>query len=666
MNSSDIAIQRSILFSARIRFSPETQPIKETAIDKIVEQNLLVAHSEEGMTSEEIIEKGGICFGGGLPAISQTEIENSLSRLAKEGRIITRVKEEKKKYRLSDRAQRELRETQKHVERRFSKVVNQLFREAPEKPSMYEAPFLECLCVIFAKLGEMYVRSLKGEVGADEIMKSQAAIKAIKEISNIYTSIDKKQLEMGVLNFFNDVDPDYNAIKWNMAQNCYISKALGLDPSGYLLSRDFFGGAEFYLDTNILINALEPTAKHYKSFKALSKACQKTQISLNVCQISLDELNQVLEGRKALLEKVADQIPEEIAPKVRGIFFQLYYEQLESKGKVDIDSIFTGFEKPAKKLEKLYSVRLIDDMWFIHEESKAETNRLMKRIRIEYQEKRHRPKLKKAALHDALLIRWILEDRESREKNSWLITLDTSLPGLLHKDGNKDGASFAITLDAVLQWISPIAIQADIEDQVAEVFAEALKYQLLPPEKFFTMQDFLVFAELEWSCKELPAEDVEKCIQYLRKIVPTLDPTDPKDREKLAYEISKFFVDPSRKFKKEVQSLESEVKILKGEIGMLKKERRERDEMEKKSKFKKSAIWRLVGAFSLFSVIEALVFHLANKYGRGANFLQRLKDLWEFPTAVGFLILPIFLWFIVGKKRLSILNLPLLKKILKD
>jgi len=42
MDSVNVAQKRSILLSARIQFSPETQPIKETAIDKVVEQNLFV------------------------------------------------------------------------------------------------------------------------------------------------------------------------------------------------------------------------------------------------------------------------------------------------------------------------------------------------------------------------------------------------------------------------------------------------------------------------------------------------------------------------------------------------------------------------------------------------------------------------------------------------
>ena len=40
MSSNDMSIKRSILLSAIMGFSPEIQPIKETAIDKIYDEDL--------------------------------------------------------------------------------------------------------------------------------------------------------------------------------------------------------------------------------------------------------------------------------------------------------------------------------------------------------------------------------------------------------------------------------------------------------------------------------------------------------------------------------------------------------------------------------------------------------------------------------------------------
>ena len=275
MNTSDIARKRSILFSARIRFSPETQPVRDTAIDKIIEHDLLIADREEGLTLQEMEEQGAVSFAGGTPAISRLDMQKSLERLVEMNRlrVIASGKQDQKRYRLSEKALQELWEMQQSTERRFSRVVDGLFRNAEEGSSAYVTPFLECLCIIFSRLGEAYVRLIKGEVGLDELLSLPSVLRALGEITTRYPSINQLLFKAAVFSFFRDSDPDYDAIKWNMAQNYYVAKALGLDPSGYLLSKEVFGGAVFYLDTNVLIDgALESKGRYHRSFQVLSSA----------------------------------------------------------------------------------------------------------------------------------------------------------------------------------------------------------------------------------------------------------------------------------------------------------------------------------------------------------------------------------------------------------
>lgn len=675
MNTSDIARKRSILFSARIRFSPETQPVRETAIDKILEQNLLVADGDGGLTLQEIEQQGAICFAGGTPAISRLDMQKSLERLTEANRVIMSGEPGQEKYRLSEQALQELWEIQRSAEGRFARVVSRLFRNAEEGPSAYTTPFLECLCIIFSRLGEAYVRLIKGEIGLDELLRLPSVLRALREVKTGYPSINQSLFEDAVFTFFRNSNPDYDAIKWNMAQNYYVAKALGLDPNGYLLSTEVFGNAVFYLDTNVIIDALEPKARYYRSFKALGRACRQLQIELNVCQISLDELRAALEYQRELILKVADQIPDVTAPKVRGVFFRLYREQLSETGTVDFDELFASFSHPMKVLAESYEVELIDDPWFAEAENQRETEKLLQVIKREYQAKRGRPKMMRPALHDALLLRWIQLERERTARNSWLVTLDTSLPGFLPQAGDASARPLAVTLDALLQWISPIAIQDDAEDEVAVIFSEAVKYQLLPQESFFDLRDFLVFAEMEWSCKELPAKDVEECIRYLKTTAPNLDPSDPADREKIAHEISKFFADPGRKYKQEVQRLEAKMAEREDEykrkleerdkrIEKLERERVEQEEKKQKKALKKSARIRMSVVILLFLTIEAVAVYFAWQYGEGANFFQKVKNLWELPT-IAFAISVVLSWFILGKDRIRALGWPF-TKLLKD
>lgn len=89
----------------------------------------------------------------------------------------------------------------------------------------------------------------------------------------------------------------------------FFPSIIGLDPSGYLLSKEVFGNAVFYLDTNVIINALEPKAQHFKSFEVLSKACRQLRIELKICQISKEQLQRVVEWNRGVISKVVDRIP---------------------------------------------------------------------------------------------------------------------------------------------------------------------------------------------------------------------------------------------------------------------------------------------------------------------------------------------------------------------
>jgi len=474
-----------------------------------------------------------------------------------------------------------------------------------------------------------------------------------------------------------------------MAQNYYIIKALGLDPSGFLLSKEVFCNAEFYLDTNVLIHALESKARHHKSFLALGKACEQLNINLKVCQISLNELDNVIVYNREILPKVVKQIPNETAPKVRGVFYQIYREQFESIGKVDFEELFYSFENPFDSLDKNYGVILIDDVWFNTAENHPETQELLQNIQKEYKAKRNRLKSYKIALHDALLMRWIKIEREKNENNIWAVTLDTSLPGCLKQTENIPIHPLAITLDVLLQWISPIAIQDDLEDDLAKIFSEAVKYQLLPNEKFFDLRDFLIFAEMEWSCKELPAKDVENCILYLKANIPNIDPSDSSSREKMAYEISKFFADPSRKYKQELERLEIEKKgalnafnkkskkneknfnntkkqyekdiaIKNKEIIRLKEEKEKIEKFLIKSDLKRSAKIRLCISILIIIAYAIIIVLLANKYSEGSNLFQKIYKAWPLFTLIPTLFI---LWggLLIGKKRLKTLGLPFTK-----
>ena len=639
-----------------MRFSPQIQPVKESAIDRIVEQILFAADTKEGLSLQEIQDIFSSETGG--YAISHHDMEDSLKRLVREQRIIPQSTGKRILYRLSEKTNQELGEIQRRAEVCFSSVVNRLFKNAKEGPSVYNSPFLKFLCIIFSKLGEECVRVIKGDIKEDDFLSFPFVSSVLEEVEKGFNSIDHSLFRKAVTSFFQDSDPEYDAIKWNMAQSYYIAKALGLDPSGVLLSTEVFGHAVFYLDTNIIIEALEPKDRYHKSFLAFNKACKQLGIILKVCQISLDELRNWLAYQRHLIEKVTEQIPPETASKMRSIFYEIYCEKKMSDEAVNIDELFTSFSSPMDDLKALFEVQLEDDIWFDEAKNKTETIKFAEDLRSKYSVMRGRPKGRGAALRDAILLLWLQKLRGENGGNIWLITTDTSLPGSVPP--NTSTESLAITLDALLQWISPIAVPESEKDGFTAIFAEMIKYRLLPQERIFNLEDFLIFHEMHMSCKELPAEDVEECIRYIKVNAPTLDPLNPADREKLAYEVSKFFADPGRKYKQEIARLETENIKIKQDFEELGRKFSKYEERTQEESLKRSARFKISLTVIVFIMLESLVIFLASQYGEGQNLFQKILKSWKF-LVLGFVLTTIMGWFVVGKRSLEALGWPFTK-----
>jgi hypothetical protein len=697
----EISVQRDALISAKMRFAPESQSVRETAVERLVKQVLF--HSKTPLSLPQIETGVDHAVGEGLTAVQIHEVKKALGRLDRGKEVSGHgTGLDGRTYRLTDDARGEIDLLRRSAQSRVDKVVKSLFRNAPGGEGLYRRPFMDCLRLIFSGVAETYVRLLKKEIEQGHFVSADAVSKAIVKTAKEHPSVDERALERGVIAFLRDSNPDYDAIKYNMTQNYYLMRLLGLDPEGYLLTKKVFGDAVLYIDTNILVNALEPSSRLFKSFEALSRACRTLGINLRVAQISLDEHRGVVSYHRELVQKVDDHIPDETAPKINNVFFQAFRAARSKNPDIKVATVFKKFYAIRDELEASHSVELVDDIWFDQQRTEPETTKLMKVVQKKSEKRRlGEPKRYKAALHDALMLRWIERERIDEHGPVWLLTIDSTLGSFTPKESN-DRRPLAMTLDALLQWISPVAASEDLEGDLRDIFSEALKYQLLPHDTFLDLKDFLVFANMEWSCKELPAEDVEGCVQYIKTEAAHLDPSKAANREKLSRELARFFVDPARKYHDEVSRLVDKLKAKDEELAKIRerseaeatrlqtenreaverakkkaaldleaaetarqneiKERDQRidaledrvsqhDGREAQRTIQRSARWRLALVVLLCLLLEAGALWLGVEYGKGRNALQKIGSLaWLLGLPV-----PVTLvagWFFIGRERL--------------
>jgi hypothetical protein len=663
----DIQAQRLLLFSTKIRFSPETQPIRDSAINKIVEQTLLLA--DEPSTVVDIQKQGDLCFLNGASALPIRDLEAALARLQEEGRVTQVEKGVPATFQLAEPVKTELWHAEAVAESRFKETINKLFKGVPAGKDKYSTAFLECLCRVFARLGEKYVRHLQGELAPKELFCQPDVQRSFQEVKAKYPSIEIKVLERAVYRIFEEQDPGFTQLKWNLGQNYYVAKTLGLDPSGRLLSKEVFGDAVLYLDTNVLMECLEPSAKHYENFQGLSKGCADLNSSLAVCQISIDELRRAFSRERQTLERIVEKIPEETQSKVKGVLFGAYKTALQKSDKVVLDDLFQAYQEPSSSLRSLYNVQVVDSKWFVDSIETPEVKKFAEALREAY----NRPwkqKTPHAACHDALLLGWIQKERNDRGINAWAVTLDYSLPDFRDSRAG-ELRPFAVTLDALVHWMSPM--QLGDNDKFAEIFADAIKHHLLPQENFFDTRDFLVFSEMEWASKELPAEQVESCIRHVKSTVPHANPTNAKDREKISREMVRFFADPARKFKTFVQDAEAKIEAKEQEIAAIrgiadshKKTAEELGNDLATERLRNDAYKRIALMLAFFVVAEIGIGDLLWYFGEGESILQKFEHGGEGFVVVSILMI-VLSWFYLGRERLTALDWPFTKLLrLKD
>jgi hypothetical protein len=658
--TDDMAVKRLLLAAVRTRFSPQIQKLKEEAIDGIVERILLTA--EKGKYFRAALVQRIFSETSGVH-IAFNDIYSSLQRLLGKSRVEkgpeevegekVKVKGYKREpYKLTEASRVEIEEYERVALRRFDAVVRRLFVDSERDSSLYGEPFLKFLSIIFFRLASESVMSLLGEGGEEGVVYSPIFKSALVLVGKELGGLDAMVFENGVTNFFESDDPEYATIKWNLAQSYHSLRAIGLHEGGSILGGELFKNAEFYLDTNVVVSALASEETYHAGFVALCKACRRLGVQIKVCQITLEELKRLADRQLGLLSRVIDQIPEETAVKVNFGLVEIYHKKMKSGEEIDFSEAFSVFYNAREVLREQFQIPIEDDEWFDEESKTEETVAFGEIVKKRYRDMAQRNKHENACTHDSLCIRWIDKRREeSGNNNLWFLTRDHTLPGCVPEGCNKK--SLSIRLDAVLQWLAPIAIGDEDEVDLELAYSKMLASRILPQEQIYNLEDFLIFDELNMTCKELPARDVEGCIQDIKKNAPLLNPEIPVDRERLAHAVAAYFADPSRKYKLDNIKHETELSELRGQLEEVKSDLAE----EKKKSFKGEAWLRVSVVVIVISVAEAITIILASIWGVGENPLQRIAGAWPFITGVAAACI-LFGALYVGKKRIKELGWP--------
>lgn len=660
MNQEDTDIKSAILLSARLKFSPSAT-MRVKTINRIVEQ-CLCASPNKCLTLDDLVKKGNLS--AGTKILRRDDLRASIENLLNDGRITSVTKSQKTYYHPSDAVLTECAQCKEDSDKRFETVVNELFTSANGNFETYKTAFFEALCRIFSRLTSAYVVIAKTEQANADKQLLLLIEQACKNIVKKYTDIDNEAFFKAVYRFFEERIPSFDALKWIMAQNHYNMRLLGIDQATNLLAAEMLKGSTLYLDTNVLIGIMMPKHFRYADISDVLKCCSEINTHLIISGITAKEFLNSIKNNTTLLREVLKYIPEGTQKKVHCFVLEEYIATARQDKGLTLDDFLSKYKDPMQVLSKRIEQCIFENLddWFVTESDTRATEDLDEIVAAKFMEMRKYKKPTAASLHDALMLRWVEKKQNETGNKCLFLTLDQTLVA-----ADKESPcprQRTIALDVLIQWIAPYCTSEAQVDHLAGVYSEALRCQLLPHEQMFGLNDFEIFRAMEMETAALPAEDVERCILRIKELYPAIDVRKSEDREKLAYEINKMFVDPATKANKKIIELNQLVSYTKQEAND--KDNRLRDSeverlREKKAREKSDAEilklknendklktagnesrrnFAILSAIVVFLFLVAILAVIVHEYSEGKNLFEKIKSsAWYFaavPMISGF------------------------------
>lgn len=627
--------QRAAIFGYRLMFSPETQPIKRTIVDQIILTKLAESGNEDG---ESVGKLTNLTVNGvKLLKLSLKETRDGVNRLVKEGLAEAKSIRKKIRWTISDKGREKLKENRDQSQRRIDSVADSLFARCPDKDE-YRTAFLECLAELFGRLTRKYVEVSFHRVDkANELSAFDSAdIDSVaKEIIVRFPNLKLDRFLSGVRQFFREDHPDYTWLKWTYCKNYYSLNIVGLGDYSKTLSKEVFAGTIVYLDTNVLISALHGSSLDHSALTHTIARLRDIGCGIGVLSVTVDELEDFARSQGDNLDAVLRQIPDELLPRVRGLIARTEASHRTDASVPAPSEVLSDFENSRELVKNKLQVIVSEDTWFEQERDSEKIKDLAEELRMHYDRTppAWRHKTQSAAKHDALALQFIAE-QQSQDHDCMFVTLDESLPTFQHSMPDRAGSQFrnVMTVDALLPWLGMVS--QDDED-VSRAYSSLLSHQTVMMKQTFSINEFRMLAEIGMDCGQLPAEDVERCLLYLREEAKDSDLRNAEDRESLHHKVKSFFSSPDRKYLSEISRLRHELSDRDKMMIQLTDERKKSAKRSQEriddyaSRLKTSrVVQRFTVAAVLSLILTVICLWLTDKFGSGENLLQKIGSMW--------------------------------------
>lgn len=652
--SLSIDEKRQILYSSLLRYLPETIPLRERALGRVVIGGLLGSTSEEPFRIGRI--QKNLYFGPNAPVIRIEAIQETLDRLVKQESVNHTLLRNRHAYYLTEKGNKDINKVVEDVAGLLTSVLSEYLKDTEQllpfekSAELFRRFIFEC----FARFGQLIAKNVTGLLGNEDFISAIDADMVFEEITKDEKLSEEARdsLRARCQKFLRSSEPNAEKVKFHLTQGFYFTQLLGIEGGKFDPLTDLaFSGSVFYLDTNVLIVGLLPSEESAGLFNEIIRITQRIGIELRVTRATINEARRTANEHAGHIEKFISVIPEELLHRSEDNFLDAFLDSREKNSSLTPHEFIEPFDRLSD---------ILKDRWGIVIDERTETEIINGRdfshagavINREAEEGRGWGKSEAVLEHDVCHYALITDER-CENKKTWFLTKDRTLSraaNILTMAGSDQ--PFTFSMIGFLHSISPFVTSECEEESFVDLFSTVFTNQIAKIGPLFKTSELALLAEYHEDVLAIPVDKLIMALDFVKSHTLKGKKYDQSDIPKVSLELKQFLT----------STKDEQVKALEAERARLEAEKEA--ERQKRRMAEENMRQRLADNQTLHSQIELLrtsdiekqeqIDDLRALLDENENrFVQKSRQTWLLVAIAG-IIFAAILWLIDDTLLLAI------------
>ena len=554
--------KRQVIYSSLLRFSAETVPLREAALDHVVLGALIGSSLEKPFKIGQV--QSNLSFGDTSPQIREDVVRQALGRLVEQEKVVEHHGLARKSFYLNQKGTDELSRMIGSSQNMFDAVLETLLQHT-QSLFTYEQGCVVCRKFIFecfSRFGRNLARTVTGNLNREELIQAAdlggAFRAAIQGAALSPTAVES--LRARCTAFLKSNAPQDVQLKFHLSQGYYFAQLLGFEDKGFNpLSKEAFCNSTFYLDTNVLLAGTLAWQTPESLFDEVVTIAKQLGISLKVTRATLNEAGHVITEKERELTRIFGTLPTLLIMKSEDEFIHAFTLARGRNTALTLPEFFASLHALEHELSARWGIELDD-----RTEHDILQGRNFDRVRDLFDAKAEKyrafKKSENVLLHDVAHYALVQDARKVNPK-TWFLTRDRTLMEAASELAVKT-QPFSFLLLGFLHSISPFLTSKNSSLTFVELLSAFITQEIIPTHALFSTSELAIMAEFHDEVMSTPAEQLELAFDYIKSRVLEGKQYKVADIPRVSLELRKFLAKPKEE---QIRALQAERERLEAE-----------------------------------------------------------------------------------------------------